>query len=446
MQNVRSRVTATGGVVNGWIGQSASGPGVIVIDFALSGNGADQAASVSEANFKAMITGYGTRLVVSSYADNRFTGIVGTAFPVGTPTYGVNGPLAALHAWSKAANPTIDWLFVSAHRVDPALEDPVDGILDPLFAQFGISHNTDERIRDGVEQCRQLAVALGEGFVDCYNMFSSYAEAKAAGMYADSIHLSGDKGQSFKIAHVFQGSNLAFVFGENQYRAGIRVGNMWLGATPQRAQGPALAAYNYTGDGGALTLGFLLGSELRAGLAERPEQEGVTWYCQSSNIARLGMYGVNGRIPIIEFAATALGDDSGCNLQPVTTGVGALGTPAKRFRGVVTGAVCSGYVATRANYTVTGADHTIHCTAGTFDVTLPLVFDGGVSDLYANKGREIVIVNTGSGTITLRTQSDGKNLQKINAATTYTVTTGQRVWLQATGILASGNYSNWITL
>ena len=158
------------------------------------------------------------------------------------------------------------------------------------------------------------------------------------------------------------------------------------------------------------------------------------------------MYSAAGTTPVIEFSSTTVGADSGCNLQPIITEVGTLGTSAKRFRGVVTGAVTSGYVTKTATYTLTSADHTIHCTSGTFDVTLPLVFDGGTDDAYANKGREIVIVNSGTGTITLKTKSDGTILQKIDAATTYTLGSGQKVRLQATGTLASGNYANWITL
>jgi hypothetical protein len=445
MQNVRCRVTANGGTVNGWIGQSASGPGVIVINFALSGNGADQAATVPEATFKAMVTSYGTRLVVSSYADHRFTGAPDTSFPKGSPTYGTNGPLDTLHAWSKAANPTIDWLFISAHRVDPSLQDAADATLDPLFTSLGIGQNTDARTKDGVEQCRQLALSRGEGFVDCYNMFSSFPEAFAAGMYSDKIHLS-DKGVAYKTARVFESSGLSWIYGDGTYHSGVRIGNMWLGATSTRAQGPALAAYNYGVDGSALTLGYLLGSELRAGLPARPEQEGVSLYCHSSNVARIGMYSAAGTTPIIEFSSTTVGTNSGCNLQPIITEVGALGTSAKRFRGVVTGAVTSGYVTKTAAYTLTGADHTIHCTSGTFNVTLPLVFNGGTDDAYANKGREIVIVNSGTGTITLITKSDGTALQKIDATTTYTLGSGQKVRLQATGNLASGNYANWITL
>ena len=179
------RLTAAGGTVNGWLGMSHQGAGMRTINFALNGQDIGQSASVPQAIWRAMVTGYSADLVMTTFADHRFTSIVG-AYPKGTESWAEGGPIDNLRTWSRLSNSSIDWLVVSAHPVDPALTDPPDAILDPLFNELGIGNNTDARIKDGVKAARAWALAKGEGFFDSYSLFPSYSEALSAGLYASS--------------------------------------------------------------------------------------------------------------------------------------------------------------------------------------------------------------------------------------------------------------------
>jgi hypothetical protein len=179
------RLTAAGGMVNGWLGMSHQGAGMRTINFALSGQDIGQSASVSQAIWRAMVTGYSADLVMTTFADHRFTSIPG-AYPKGTESWANGGPIDNLRTWSRLSNGSIDWMVVGAHPVDPALSDPPDAILDPLFNALGIGNNTDSRVKDGVKAARDWALAKGEGFFDSYSLFPSYSEAASAGLYASS--------------------------------------------------------------------------------------------------------------------------------------------------------------------------------------------------------------------------------------------------------------------
>lgn len=90
-----------------------------------------------------------------------------------------------------------------------------------------------------------------------------------------------------------------------------------------------------------------------------------------------------------------------------------------------------GYVAKTANYTATVTDYTIDCTANTFTVTLPTA---GASVTGVPAGRCYVVVNSGTGTITVATTSS----QTINGSTTFTINT------QYSGAIFQSNGTNWI--
>lgn len=86
----------------------------------------------------------------------------------------------------------------------------------------------------------------------------------------------------------------------------------------------------------------------------------------------------------------------------------------------------SSYVAKTTTYTATAADYTIDCTTGTFTVTLPTAI--GIP------GREYIIKNTGTGTITLATTSS----QTIDGVTTKTLN------VQYGGLRVQSNGANYI--
>ncbi|MCW1883475.1 hypothetical protein OKA04_01960 [Luteolibacter flavescens] len=179
----RLRLVASGGVVNGWLGMSHQGPGLRIMNFSLNGQDIGQTASVSQAIWQEMIKGYSADLVMSTFADHRFTSIAG-AYPKGTASWVDGGPINNLRTWSRVANGLIDWLVVGAHPVDPALSDAPDEIIDPLFNALGIGNRTDARVKDGAEVARAWALRKGEGFFDSYSLFPSYEEAVSAGLYA----------------------------------------------------------------------------------------------------------------------------------------------------------------------------------------------------------------------------------------------------------------------
>jgi hypothetical protein len=80
-----------------------------------------------------------------------------------------------------------------------------------------------------------------------------------------------------------------------------------------------------------------------------------------------------------------------------------------------------------ANYTVAVLDELIECTSGTFTVTLYTAVG------YFN--REVIIANTGAGTITL----DGDGSETIQGAATATINAGQTMIVRSDG-------ANWIKI
>lgn len=93
-----------------------------------------------------------------------------------------------------------------------------------------------------------------------------------------------------------------------------------------------------------------------------------------------------------------------------------------------TNALLSGdYRPKDANYTVAVLDEVVECTANTFTVTLYTAVG------YFN--REVHIVNTGAGTITL----EGDGSETINGAANQTILAGE-------GITVRSNNTNWIII
>jgi hypothetical protein len=91
------------------------------------------------------------------------------------------------------------------------------------------------------------------------------------------------------------------------------------------------------------------------------------------------------------------------------------------------GSFATAYRAITALRTLDGTDHTIECTANSFTVTLPTAV--GIT------GREYIIKNSGTGTITLATTSS----QTIDGITTQTIE-------QYNSITVKSNNANWIII
>lgn len=92
---------------------------------------------------------------------------------------------------------------------------------------------------------------------------------------------------------------------------------------------------------------------------------------------------------------------------------------------VVDGTEITSYVAKTSTYSVSATDHIIHCTSGTFTVTLP--------SATGNQGQTFLIKNTGAGTITVAGTIDG--------ATNYTLTQNKYLRATSTGVsyIITGN-------
>ncbi len=187
-QKIRSRVVASVGTINGWIGQGISDEtGITYIGFATSGQDIGQTAQVTETVWKAMIAGYkhtgGAQVVVSTFADYRYVSVTSVTWPAGTQVWAVNGPMDTLRTWARTANSTCDWLILSPHAVDPGLNDTAFAFTDDLFTALGISSCTNDRLRDVDIQIRDWCERNGEAYVDGFSLFPDYLESYAEGIY-----------------------------------------------------------------------------------------------------------------------------------------------------------------------------------------------------------------------------------------------------------------------
>lgn len=442
----RCRVVASGGTVNGYIGQGVDGPGITTMRFDTAGQGIWQSATVAEANWKAMIAGYkktsagGGQLVWCVFADDRFSESATSAWPtIGTPVWDANGPAQRLFDWSRAQNSTVDWFLVGPHPVDPANVNAVTPLRDAAFTGIGIGQNTQARLVDGAQAQREFAVRNSSGFVDCLPLFPDYAKAVAEGYYADAIHLNG-KGQDYKRAWVYSNSHVGYLFGADAYRSAIRIGDSALVATSDgRTSGVGTLA-SMTAD--CRLMLPMTASEFRSPLSTRSETDGMGFKAIAGSTAVIFGYTAGGPVGLHEFYGTSL--------RPITTNTGQLGDQSKVFKKLYTQTVHTGYRLTTANFPVSAASewggiHTLNCTGtGPYTITLPLAYNAE-NDAYGNPGREIVVCNNTSLAVTINT-SDG--LQKIDTATSLVLTTGQKVRLMSAQTSGSSplNYGNWITL
>jgi hypothetical protein len=449
--NYGLRVTATGGDVNGWIGQGLDGPGLTIIDFATSGQQIEQSADINEAVWRAMINGYkssgvSAQIVMCAFADYRFTSVATTSWPTkGIESWGPAGPAQVLHDWSAAENASVDWVIIGPHQVSTAENDPIDAPVDAAFSSIGIGQNLNERIIDGSRAQREFAVRNKTAWIDCLYI-TDYATGQPEGLYGDTVHLSA-KGQNYKRSLLFKETNLGWLLNASSNAASLRLGSVLLASTATRSSSPSVVAYLSSSVNSALAP--ITASNFRVGDSATPEQAGMQFTWHSASTARIGAYssaGPNSNALELSYNGAAI------SIRPTISASSQCGTAALPWAQVNTqrhwtGAQHTGYVAVSANYTVLGTDHTIHCTSGTFNVTLPLVFSA-VNDAYANKGRIIEIVNTGAGTITVLTgDSGGGVMQKIDTATSLALTAGQKVRLMSTGNLsAASDYNNWISL
>jgi hypothetical protein len=360
--SVRCRVTATGGVVNGWIGQGMEGPGLMVINFCTSGQSMAQTISLGETRWKAMLTAWGTDLVISSWADGRFVDAagVGTGDDVGEDNYADNGPFDRAYDWSKAVNASIDWIFVSPHQVDPTHPMATDAALDAAYTAVGVGSLWDARTAYSLPFLRSFALDRGEAFVDTYHLFPSWTEANAQGMFetSDPVHLS-DKGKAYKAAHVRANSGLASILGELGM-GGVKVSDAgFLNATQNFGKGVGIAAY--TAEGNMLPI---FGGTLYAMDASRPDATGGYLFGTSSSV-RLGNFAGGSDFPQVDVTAGGV--------RPITNLVGGLGTTSLRFATAFTGGASHGIASKTTTYTAAVTDHTLLCdaTSGAFDVDLP---------------------------------------------------------------------------
>jgi hypothetical protein len=295
--NYAVRVTATGGTVNGWIGQGLSGPGLTVADFAVAGHNIEQVGGINETIWKAMVAGYKAsgssgQIIMTGFADYRFTTVATTAWPTkGTEGWGAAGPVQTLHDWSRTANATADWLVVGPHQVDTTLTESADALVDAAFTGIGINSNTNTRTVDGSRAQREFAVRNRAAFADCVNL-TDYTNGNAEGLYGDTIHFNA-KGQNLKRSHIFRETNLGWIISPIQQTSGFRIGNIYLGSTPTRASTASLVAY-VASDGIGGTLVPITGSNLRAGDSVNPEQSGMEFAWVSTNLARIRAYSSSG--------------------------------------------------------------------------------------------------------------------------------------------------------
>jgi hypothetical protein len=114
-----------------------------------------------------------------------------------------------------------------------------------------------------------------------------------------------------------------------------------------------------------------------------------------------------------------------------TTNLYGIGTDGSlKVGGAV---VHSSYTTQTTTYSILESDHVIHCTSGTFTVTLP-------ASVASTTGKIYIVVNSGAGTITLATTGAQTFLNVSAAPTTLTkVTVG-------TWVLQSAGAAGWLLI
>lgn len=128
---------------------------------------------------------------------------------------------------------------------------------------------------------------------------------------------------------------------------------------------------------------------------------------------------------IIDYNVMELNGGTHFYASPLATVAGSGSTLGKHNKPAASWPV-STIIARTSTYTITTADifngYTIMCTSGTFTVTLP-----SVNAVHA--GDDVIIKNTGAGTITIATTSS----QTIDGSTTQTLTANLAMRIMSTG-------------
>jgi hypothetical protein len=325
-------------------------------------------------------------------------------------------------------------MVVGPHQVDPARNDAVDAVLDPLYSALGIGRSTNERIKDGSRAQRDWAILRSEGFVDCIPLLPDFAAATADGMFDDDIHLNA-KGEAFKRAWVWRSSNMGFVLGDAGYNSSIRVGGGYLSILAGRAVGalPQVSGLSAVANPALLPAVF---AELRSGDPVSPEQAGIALRCSSTNVARISTYNTAAHTDLLEVTL------SGASplIQPLTAQtIGSatlqtlLGTTARRYADVVTAGINLGQrTVTAASVTVAQSDYSIFAdaTSNAITVNLPAA--------ASHAGRVFVVVKTDAGANAVTVDPNAS--ETINGATTLALPT------QWSRCVIQSNGTNWIRI
>jgi hypothetical protein len=323
-------------------------------------------------------------------------------------------------------------MVIGPHGVNPANTDGADALVDAAFSGVGIGSNTQERLIDGASAQREFALRNNAGFVDCLPLFPDFTKANAEGYYGDSIHLNS-KGQSAKRSWVMTQSNAGWILGSEGYRSGIRLGDAKLVGGSSRVTNPTIIAMNAANTAQV----SITASAFRSGATNRPETEGMGFRTAGGSTADIFGYTTG--------STTSLHQFSGTTIRPITNNTGQLGDVTKIYKKAYTNAIHTAYRSIAADATMLATDHTIRCTASPLTLTLLLAF-GGDNDAYANQGRELWVVNTSGGDITIATTEwSVGNPQRINTASTYTLAAGSSVRLVAAVLGAHADY-NWLAM
>jgi hypothetical protein len=277
----------------------------------------------------------------------------------------------------------VDWLYVSAHQVNPDLiyaRIPVSdaAVLDAAYAAVGIGTNAEERNRYSLAFIRKFALDRFEAFVDCHSLFPSWGEAVATGMYdydpVPAVHLT-ELGKAYKATHVFRESGLSTVFNEKA-AAGLNIGGYIWNGTQNFGQGAGLGLYSWNGIPQPIFV-----SSVNVMDPNRPDSVGGSLsYVPHTGAVRLSSFVGGGSFGHADFRAYGI--------HPVTTNQGALGGLASRWEGAFVGGISTATATKTGNYTLTSTDHKVFCNAASGGFTLTL------QAAASHTGRDYIIQKT----------------------------------------------------
>lgn len=401
----RLRVTGvtTGSVIMLFCGiYQSNGGGVIWMPVCQnSGHDVSQAITTPAAVFNPVWDALAPDFVLTCWADAASNWEAGGAF-------------RTFYAAAAAQQEETDWIVVSAN---PAADET--GRAEQRAAQ------------------RAWAIEEGHSWINGQAMFRDFSTALDRGMIEDDdldVHLS-DLGKITRNRHLW---------------STLPLGQWYLGRSGLALDGSGTSGWvtnGYTNiDGSFLewgqsisirNSGGFLGLQDQASLMDGTKQAQI--YCNANKV----YIKVNGSIPLIcDWGSGTAG------IYPSLSVGEFLGSSAARWRAF---ASCSSTaVATKTGaYSLGVDDHTIICTgAGGFTITLPRATPSSFQAGFSSAGQQYVIINKTAGNVTLAAVSDGiggGTTQKIDAATTLVVASGNTSRIINAGTTASGDYANWVT-